>query len=155
MSWPLVLAAGGPRERGRMYGQQSAERIGGTLALYEQVFDHYAGLPWSEVRTLAGAFVEDIEGYDTQLLPELEGIAEGAGVEPEDLLAVNQRPQLKFGRDPPPRPRPGAATPAAAGGRRPARRPRPSAPRSHALLTVVRSSWPRTGTGSPLLAITA
>ena len=99
MSWPLVLAAGGPRERGRMYGQQSAERIGGTLALYEQVFDHYAGLPWSEVRTLAGAFVEDIEGYDTQLLPELEGIAEGAGVEPEDLLAANLRTDIMFGLD--------------------------------------------------------
>lgn len=99
MSWPLVLAAGGPRERGRMYGEQAAERIGGTLALYEQIFDYYTGLPWNEVRTLAGAFVEEIDGYDPRLLPELEGIAEGAGVEPEDLLAVNLRTEIMFGLD--------------------------------------------------------
>jgi isopenicillin-N N-acyltransferase-like protein len=89
--WPVVLAAGGPRERGRAYGAQTAPLVQRSIEIYERVFAHYAQLPWAEVRGRAAAFVEAIDAYDVQLLPELEGIAEGAGVEAEDVLAVNLR----------------------------------------------------------------
>lgn len=99
VTWQLVLASGGPRERGRAYGEQAATRIGRSLAIYEEIFAHYAQLPWAEVRGRGGAFVEAIDGYDVQLLPELEGIAEGAGVDPEDVLAMNLRTEIMFGLD--------------------------------------------------------
>ncbi|MGE5227753.1 MAG: C45 family autoproteolytic acyltransferase/hydrolase [Planctomycetaceae bacterium] len=99
MPWPLVLASGGPRERGRAIGEQAAARIARSVAIYEEVFGRYTGLAWRDVRRHAEAYVEAIDDYDVQLLPELEGIAEGAALEPEDVLAINLRTEIMFGLD--------------------------------------------------------
>jgi isopenicillin-N N-acyltransferase-like protein len=99
VTWPVVLTSGGPRERGRAYGLAATARIGSSLALYEAVFRHYADLSWEDVRGRAGAFVEAIDAYDVELLPEIEGIAEGAGVDAEDVLALNLRTEIMFGLD--------------------------------------------------------
>lgn len=97
MTWPVVLASGGPRERGRAYGSQAAGRIQRSIEIYDEVFRSYAALAWASVRDRAGAFVDAIDAYDHQLLPELEGIAEGAGVDAEDVLALNLRTEVMFG----------------------------------------------------------
>jgi isopenicillin-N N-acyltransferase-like protein len=70
-----------------------------SIQLYEAVFWHYAGLPWHEVRERAGAFADWLDDTDVQLLPELEGIAEGAGVDAEDVLALNVRTEGMYGLD--------------------------------------------------------
>lgn len=70
-----------------------------SIAFYGDVFRHYAGLHWHDVRSRAGAFVDAIDAYDVQILPELEGIAEGAGVDAEDVLAINLRTEIMFGLD--------------------------------------------------------
>jgi isopenicillin-N N-acyltransferase-like protein len=99
VGWQVVTVAGGPRERGRSYGEQARDRIRSTVALYERIFEAYASLPWAEVRRRAGAFTDPIEAYDVELLPEIEGIAEGAGLDAEDVLAVNLRTEIMFGMD--------------------------------------------------------
>ena len=99
MAFPIVVATGGPRERGRAVGTQAADRVHRTVALYEEVFAHYAGLTWEGVRARAGAFVPFIDAFDVTLLPELEGIAEGARLDAEDVLAVNLRTEIMFGLD--------------------------------------------------------
>ena len=99
MSWPVVRAWGGPRERGRTYGEAARDRVHRSIELYDAVFHHYTGLGWTEVRDRAGAFADWFEGTDVQLLPELEGIAEGAGVDAEDVLALNVRTEVMFGFD--------------------------------------------------------
>ena len=97
MSWPLVVANGGPRERGRSYGAQAAARVARSIEIYDEVFRVYAGLEWKTVRDRAGEFVDAIDAYDHQLLPEIEGIAEGAGVDAEDVLALNIRTEVMYG----------------------------------------------------------
>ena len=97
MGWPVVYAAGGPRERGRAYGEGARDRVHRSIELYEAIFRHYAGLGWNEVRGRAGAFAEPIDHLDVQLLPEMEGIAQGARVEAEDILALNVRTEVMFG----------------------------------------------------------
>jgi len=97
VSWPVIVASGGPRERGRAYGEAAATRIDRSLALYAEVFERYAALGWAEVRDRAGGFVEHLEAYDVELLPEIEGIAEGAGVDAEDVLTLNLRTEIMFG----------------------------------------------------------
>jgi isopenicillin-N N-acyltransferase like protein len=99
VAWPVVFASGGPRERGRAYGEQAAERIQRSIALYDRIFRHYTGLAWDEVRSRAGAFVAPIDVFDVELLPEIEGIAEGARVDAEDVLAINLRTEIMFGLD--------------------------------------------------------
>jgi isopenicillin-N N-acyltransferase-like protein len=99
MGWPIVHASGGPRERGRAYGAAARDRVHGSIELYGAVFEHYTGLTWGQVRARAGAFVEWFDDTDVQLLPEIEGIAEGAGVDAEDVLALNLRTEVMFGLD--------------------------------------------------------
>jgi isopenicillin-N N-acyltransferase-like protein len=99
MSWPVVHASGGPRERGRSYGAAARERVHRSIELYDAVFLHYTGLGWAEVSDRAGAFAEWFDDTDEQLLPEIEGIAEGAGVDAEDVLALNVRTEVMFGLD--------------------------------------------------------
>jgi isopenicillin-N N-acyltransferase like protein len=97
VGWPVVAVAGGPRERGRAYGERARDRIHGSLELYERVFRHATGLRWRDVVDRVGAFAGPIDDYDVRLLPELEGIAEGAAVEAEDVLALNVRTEVMFG----------------------------------------------------------
>jgi isopenicillin-N N-acyltransferase-like protein len=97
VSWPVIVATGGPRERGRAYGEQARERVHGSLELYEDVFRHYTGMRWAAARDRAGVFAGPIDAYDVRLLPEIEGIAEGAAVDAEDVLALNVRTEVMFG----------------------------------------------------------
>lgn len=97
--WPVVRASGGPRERGRAYGEGARDRIHRSLELYAAIFLHYTELDWSEVRDRAGGFTDWLDDTDVQLLPELEGIAEGASVDAEDVLALNVRTEVMFGLD--------------------------------------------------------
>lgn len=68
-----------------------------SIAVYREAFERYASLPWDAVRSRAGGFVDAIDAYDVELLPEIEGIAEGAGVDAEDVLALNLRTEVMFG----------------------------------------------------------
>jgi isopenicillin-N N-acyltransferase-like protein len=97
VSWPVVVVSGGPRERGRAYGEQARERVHRSLELYQDVFRHYTGMRWPAVRDRAGVFAGPIDAYDVRLLPEIEGIAEGAAVDAEDVLALNVRTEVMFG----------------------------------------------------------
>jgi isopenicillin-N N-acyltransferase-like protein len=96
-TWPLVFAGGRPFERGHQYGEQVSDRIAKSLEGYERIFRHYTGLSWSEVRSRAEPFAEPLAAYDEELMPELEGIAAGAGVDPTDILALNVRTEIMFG----------------------------------------------------------
>ncbi len=97
VSWPVVTVTGGPRERGRAYGEQARHRVHRSLELYERVFRHYTGMGWPAVRDRTGVFAGPIDDYDVRLLPEIEGIAEGAAVDAEDVLALNVRTEVMFG----------------------------------------------------------
>lgn len=97
VSWPVVTVAGGPRERGRAYGEQARERVHRSLELYEDIFRHATGMRWHEVRDRAGRVAGPIDTFDVRLLPEIEGIAEGASVDAEDVLALNVRTEVMFG----------------------------------------------------------
>jgi isopenicillin-N N-acyltransferase-like protein len=94
--FPHVRVSGGPRERGREYGEQARERVQRSIEAYDAVFDHYAGWRWTDVRREAGRFAEPIEAFAPRYLEEIRGIAEGAGVEFEDILGINVRTEVMF-----------------------------------------------------------
>jgi isopenicillin-N N-acyltransferase-like protein len=94
--FPHVRVQGKPRERGRQYGEQARERIGRSIAAYRDVFKHYAGWSWSKVTREARRYEEPIAAYGATYIEELRGIAEGAGVAFEDVLAINTRTEVMF-----------------------------------------------------------
>jgi isopenicillin-N N-acyltransferase like protein len=94
---PLVCVSGTPRERGRQHGELLRDRVGLGVERYMGRFAHFAGLTRAEARTAALSFAAPIEAYDAEILDELAGIAEGAGLPFEDVLAMNCRSELMFG----------------------------------------------------------
>ncbi|MFF8956814.1 C45 family autoproteolytic acyltransferase/hydolase [Streptomyces sp. NPDC014894] len=92
----IVRASGGPRERGRQYGSAARERVLLSLENYERVYETFAGLPWEGATALAETFVPAVARVQPDALEEMEGIALGAGVAFEDVLALNLRTEILF-----------------------------------------------------------
>jgi len=95
-AFPHVRVAGGPRERGRQYGEQGRDRVRRSIEAYDEVFDHYAGWRWADVRREAARYANAIEAFQPRFTEEITGIAEGAGVEFEDILGINVRTEVMF-----------------------------------------------------------
>lgn len=96
IEYPHVCVSGDPRTRGRSYGEQASGRVHRSVELYRDVFEHYAGWDWGRVTAHAGQFVEPIRAAHPAYLDEMAGIAEGAGVEFADILAINVRTEVMF-----------------------------------------------------------
>ncbi|MBI3647824.1 MAG: peptidase C45 [Actinobacteria bacterium] len=95
-SFPHVRVEGPARERGRQYGEQAAGRVRRSIEAYGEVFRHYAGWGWETVKAEAARYREPIERFGARYLEEIAGIAEGAGVGFEDVLALNVRTEVMF-----------------------------------------------------------
>ena len=109
MTFPRVRVEGTPRERGRSYGEQARDRVRRSVEAYREVFDAYAGWDWPTVTGHARGYEPAIERFDATYLEEMRGVAEGAGLEDVDVLAINVRTEVMF-----------AAKARDAGGRQPA-----------------------------------
>lgn len=94
--YPVVRVEGDARERGRQYGAQARERVQRSIEAYREVFEHYATWDWSTVRAEATRFHEPIARFGPQYLDELTGIAEGAEVDLDDIVAINVRTEIMF-----------------------------------------------------------
>ncbi len=68
-----------------------------TLQAYAALFTHYAYLGWDEVTDYALRYADLIGDYDYSLIEEMQGIADGAGVEFRDILAINVRTEVMYG----------------------------------------------------------
>jgi isopenicillin-N N-acyltransferase-like protein len=95
-TFPHVRVAGGPYERGRAYGAQAADRVARSVEAYREVFRELAGLDAADARRLAARFEEPIGRFRPAYLDEIRGIADGAGLAYEDVLAINVRTEVMF-----------------------------------------------------------
>jgi len=91
-----VAVHGAPLERGRQYGRLAAPRIGRSLAAYRDVFQHRVGLEWEVAVAHARSFLPAIEAFAPESLHEMQGIAHGASVPFDAILALNCRSELMF-----------------------------------------------------------
>lgn len=94
--FPHVKVRGGPFDRGRAYGEQARDRIAVSISAYRDVFRAYAGWDWDQVRREAARYLSPITTYDERYVEEMRGIAEGAGVDLEDVLSINVRTEVMF-----------------------------------------------------------
>lgn len=92
---------GTPREIGETHGREGKQQIQVSLDTYEKLFYGYHQIGWKEARERALVHIDAIEKYDASLLEEMEGVASGAGVDFEDILALNARSEIALtgGRD--------------------------------------------------------
>lgn len=93
--YPIYRAAGSHRELGRQHGQQAAARIRAHvdyLCLTQK-------LSRETLRRKALRFQPLLEAHCPHLLEEMRGLAEGAGIEFAEALAVNIRGELGQAKD--------------------------------------------------------
>ena len=93
---PRVRVEGTSYERGRQYGAQARDRVRLSVQAYQRVFAHYAGWDWARVRRAAKAFEAPIAGFRPGYLQEMRGIADGAGLDLADVLAINVRTEIMY-----------------------------------------------------------
>ncbi len=94
--YPHVRVAGSAEQRGRQYGEQARERIRRSVSAYRDVFVSVAGWDWATVRREAARFEAPMAAFGPQYLTEMRGIAEGAGLDFLDVLAINVRTEVMF-----------------------------------------------------------
>lgn len=95
-TFPRIRVEGSPHERGFGYGSQAGARIARSIEAYREVFLGYAGWDWARVRTEAARYEGPIGNLSPRYLEEMLGIAEGAGVDFYDILAINTRTEIMF-----------------------------------------------------------
>jgi isopenicillin-N N-acyltransferase-like protein len=96
---PLIEISGGPRDRGRMHGEAARDEIARALAYYGDAFGQATGLGWAGVVARARQWRPIAEQAAPHLLDEIDGIADGAGVTPDDILALNARGEIVRSHD--------------------------------------------------------
>jgi len=94
--FPVYSLKGSPREIGRQYGSSCQEQIHKNVDLYFRIFEHYAKLDRGRAIQLAKSFIPVIQAFDHDLLEEMHGIAEGAQLAFEEILALNTRTELMY-----------------------------------------------------------
>jgi len=94
---PLVVSEGSPFERGLHLGRTAREHVLHTVRSYMVIFRAVAGLRHEGVLTEAERFLPVIASYAPSLLDEMRGIAEGAGCDLREIVAINARTELMYG----------------------------------------------------------
>ncbi|WP_328369758.1 C45 family peptidase [Streptomyces sp. NBC_00445] len=95
-SLPVVDISGTPSQRGRQYGEAVAPQLGAALGYYAEAFGVSSGLTWPQVTARAARWLEPVRDYAPHLLEEMQGIADGAGVDLLDVLALNARGEVIY-----------------------------------------------------------
>ncbi|KZV96625.1 AAT-domain-containing protein [Exidia glandulosa HHB12029] len=92
-----VHCSGTPYEIGHTHGTAARAQVEGSIAFYADFFKETAKLDWPRVRATAVEFEPVIRHKWPAYLEEMRGIADGAGVELADVLALNVRTEIAFG----------------------------------------------------------
>jgi isopenicillin-N N-acyltransferase like protein len=98
MSFPYIQVEGGPYERGRQYGEQARDRVRVSRDIYFPAFAA-KGLEWPRVKELARRFADAVREYEPAFLEEMRGIADGASMQLEEIVALNARTELLYRQD--------------------------------------------------------
>jgi isopenicillin-N N-acyltransferase like protein len=93
---PRVRVEGTSYQRGCQYGAQARTRVHRSVQAYRQVFEYYAGWDWAEVRRVAAGFEGPIARFRPAYTEEMRGIADGAGLDVTDVLAINVRTEVMY-----------------------------------------------------------
>ncbi|RJQ64866.1 MAG: hypothetical protein C4530_01535 [Desulfobacteraceae bacterium] len=93
---PIVEAEGSPFEIGLQHGRQSAAAVRTNFSYYLNLWNHYCGVEKNTVLEDARIFLPYIEKLDGELIEELKGVAKGAEMQFEEILALNARWELNY-----------------------------------------------------------
>lgn len=94
----LLSVKGDAYTVGYQHGSQAGDLVRGNVEYYLYLWKTYFRLERESVLAQAAKFIPAIERYDSDLLKELEGVAQGAGVTLEEIIALNARYELVWSK---------------------------------------------------------
>ena len=80
-------------ERGKYIGKQTRLKVEHSLETYQSMFA-MCDISWNQATEKAQAFINPIQQVSGELIDELSGIANGAGVDFNSVLALNCRTEI-------------------------------------------------------------
>ncbi|KIV79651.1 hypothetical protein PV11_07199 [Exophiala sideris] len=92
-----IELSGSPREIGLEHGRQLSQEIRSEIQLYGRIFQATTRMSWPSVQGIAREFSTTIARLVPDIYAEIEGIAEGAGVDVLDVVAINARSDIAHG----------------------------------------------------------
>jgi isopenicillin-N N-acyltransferase-like protein len=98
-SLPLIEVSGGPRQRGHTYGEAARTEIHLAVDYYKRAFAVSSGLEWTDVLATARKWRDPIAAVAPDLLAEMDAVAEGAALHPDEILALNARGEIVRNHD--------------------------------------------------------
>nr|WP_198151838.1 C45 family peptidase [Kibdelosporangium sp. MJ126-NF4] len=91
-----IEISGEPHDRGRQHGEAAAGQIAAAIEYYARAFEQQTRLSWPDILERAVAW-QDLIGKDyPDMLAEMTGIAEGAGVRLTEIVALNCRGEILY-----------------------------------------------------------
>ncbi len=96
MMFKEVTLTGTPYERGLQYGTACKEEIALSVRSYTELFKVRKNMTWEQARVLSRQYIPAIRDLDEGYIQEMQGIADGAGITFEDVLAINSRTELMY-----------------------------------------------------------
>lgn len=105
MTFPVISVKGKPFDCGFQHGSQVGEQIRRGVDLYFGLWGMLWGAKRAEVLEQCRGFVPVIGEYDADILEELEGVARGADLSLEEIIALNARYELLWAPSLAPQPR--------------------------------------------------
>ena len=91
---PVFKLTGTPYEIGFQHGHQAKKYIDSNIRAYTTWFQETAEFSWTEAKQRATTFVPKLQRLYPEILDEIQGIADGAGLERDDILALNIRSEI-------------------------------------------------------------
>ncbi|MEI7644008.1 MAG: C45 family peptidase [Chloroflexales bacterium] len=95
--FPELTIGGTPYERGCAYGAAVPRLIKQSIASYARLFAYRRGVDWADSQSAALAYLPVLREVAPDLLEEMRGIADGAGRQLGEILALNARTELMAG----------------------------------------------------------
>jgi len=97
-AFPIIDISGNASERGIQYGSKAQQYILQGIANYKSSFAE-EGISWAQACQTAASFIPRLKKEESALFTEIEGIAQGAGVNTEEILAINCRTEILYGQN--------------------------------------------------------
>ncbi|KIX08468.1 uncharacterized protein Z518_03124 [Rhinocladiella mackenziei CBS 650.93] len=92
-----IRCSGTAYEIGLKHGRTAKEEVRRSVGFYESLFQQNVGYSWPEVRDVATKFLPFLQKSFPDYVNEMKGVAEGAGVMFDTILAMNARTEIAYG----------------------------------------------------------
>ncbi len=93
---PVISLKGKPFERGQQYGTQAHELVRKNVELYFDLWGRLWGAERPAVLAQCAGLATLIGEYDAGILEEMQGLARGADLSLEEVIALNARYEMVF-----------------------------------------------------------